>query len=177
MSEQDKNNKSAIDLPQNLEVSELGEQELNNISTEINIINQEIKQSIINVTPSELAQIASIDKELAHEYLAEQQRQNTEMFKVINRTLDLAKQEADNDDKDRKRTHNIIIFIVCFFFLIIGILAFFDLFSALVAGVLGISVLPNIISALGNAISNIIRALKYTPRQPSNNKPKPKKRR
>ena len=113
MSEQDKNNKSTIDLPQNLEVSELGEQELNNISTQINIINQ----NIIKVTPSELAQIASIDKELAHEYLAEQQRQNTEMFKVINRTLDLAKQEADNDDKDRKRTHNIIIFIVCLFFL------------------------------------------------------------
>ena len=173
MSEQDKNNKPAIDLPQNLEVSELEKQELNNISTQINIINQ----NIIKVTPSELAQIASVDKELAHEYLAEQQRQNTEMFKVINRTLDLAKQEADNDDKDRKRTHNIIIFIVCLFFLMIGILAFFDLFSALVAGVLGISVLPNIISALGDAISNIIRALKYTPRQPSNNKPKPKKRR
>ena len=50
MSEQDKNNKSAIDLPQNLEVSELGEQELNNISTQINIINQ----NIIKVTHNEL---------------------------------------------------------------------------------------------------------------------------
>lgn len=173
MSEQNKTDKSAIDLPQNLEVSELEEQELNNISTQINIINQ----NIIKASPSELAQIASIDKQLAHEYLAEQQRQNTEMFKVINRTLDLAKQEADNDDKDRKRTHNIIIFIVCLFFLMIGILAFFDLFSALAAGALSIIVLPNIISALGDAISNIIRALKYTPAQPNNNKPKPKKRR
>lgn len=54
-------------------MSELEKQELNNISTQINIINQ----NIIKVTPSELAQIASVDKELAHGCLAEQQRQNT----------------------------------------------------------------------------------------------------
>lgn len=157
MSEQSKMKKVRKDLLKNSVSQESKEQELTDKQVNIQAI-QNIQNNFI--TSSEIADIARIDPELAREVFKEQKQINTEITKIMNRSLDIIEKDQKNASKENMLSNITMLLVVILFFVSVFIFAFFSGLDFIVAGTLGISVLPSIIQAFGDAVSKIIKASK-----------------
>ena len=157
MSEQSKMKKARKDLLKNSVSQESKEQELNDKQVNIQAI-QNIQNNFI--TSSEIADIARIDPELAREVFKEQKQINTEITKIMNRSLDIIEKDQKNASKENMLSNITMLLVVILFFVSVFVFAFFSGLDFIVAGTLGISVLPSIIQAFGDAVSKIIKAFK-----------------
>lgn len=157
MSEQSKMKKARKDLLKNSVSQGSKEQELTDKQVNIQAI-QNIQNNFI--TSSEIADIARIDPELAREVFKEQKQINTEITKIMNRSLDIIEKDQKNASKENMLSNITMLLVVILFFVSVFIFAFFSGLDFIVAGTLSISVLPSIIQAFGDAVSKIIKAFK-----------------
>ena len=90
----------------------------------------------------------------------EQKQINTEITKIMNRSLDIIEKDQKNASKENMLSNITMLLVVILFFVSVFVFAFFSGLDFIVAGTLGISVLPSIIQAFGDAVSKIIKAFK-----------------
>lgn len=153
------NKPSPKDLSANTERGASQAQEPQQVS-----FNQQNIQHNQFISASEIAQIAAVDKELARDIVKEFQSEH----KRLNDHFITLNNDEQKIYKINTIFSNIIsILLIVLFFVVVIVLALNDKLTLISSSLTGLPILAGIITALGIAVSKIIKAIKEPPR-PSN---------